>query len=180
MRTFALLLGAALTLVPALARAESTRTPSSYFTVQLAGGALVPLGDMRTGSEAGLDVAGLFGWTAESGFGLVAGASYAPLRQLGEEGDSHLFSMTAAPRFTLGHGPVRPWVVAGGGLIVERRATAEGMRADTVPSVSGSVGLDLRVFGDGGLAVEGSYTRGLRDAERYDFYSLHAGLVIVL
>jgi hypothetical protein len=167
----------------------------SHFTVAFAGGELFPSSRMQTGprtTNQGLDVWSRIGWNAANGLGLVMNLEYAPLRHQPTEGlspdtqiDGHMFAATAAPRFTIGHRTVRVWLSAGGGIVVERVHTeTPGTSLSTTEvgsafAVHGSGGIDLHLFGSGGLQVAGGYTRSLSDST-YDFFSVNAGLVFTM
>jgi hypothetical protein len=188
----------------AIARADDADAtcpppPTSHFTIAFTGGALVPRGAMQESANPGLDVGSRIGWTARNNFGFVMNLEYAPLRRdpdptLGavadQQVDSNLFVGTLAPRFTIGRSTVRIWFAAGGGVVVEHRSTeiltmtTDTIRTetDTEGAFSGSSGLELHFFANGGLQFSGGYTRSITSDTKqvYDFFSLDAGLVFVI
>jgi hypothetical protein len=166
--------------------AAPAHAEGSHFTVALAGGALVPQGEMAQDTNAGLDVWGRFGWTAANGLGLVMNLEYAPLRRAAAGSpetdaiDSQIFGAHAAPRLTLGHHAVRFWLAPGAGVVVDRTATATAVKVDTAFTLAGQGGFDFFFFENGGLTLAGGYTRALSSATSYEYVSVNAGLMFLL
>ena len=164
--------------------------PTSGFDIEFGGGAIVPSGSMADVNQAGLDVGARVGWSSKIGLGLVLSVDYAPLRQkaqpLDEAIDSHLFSGSLEPRFTLGRNFVRVWFAAGAGVLVERTQTqviSTGVSATTVDSgitLGGQGGLDFLLFDSGGLSLAGAYTRGISSADKFEYLAFTAGLLFTL
>jgi hypothetical protein len=162
----------------------------SEVTFAFAGGALVPQGSMEEQTQAGLDVWGRIGWATSSGLGLAVHLEYAPLRRdlegapRNEVVDAHLFAATAGPRFQIGRNLVRVWVAGSAGVVVERVATTIASAPTVVEvesslGVSGGGGLDLNLFGSGGLTLAGAYTQGISTGASQKYVSLNAGVMFV-
>ncbi len=181
--------------LPVTAHADDSEKAKSHFTIAFGGGALVPEGSMKDSASVGLDVSSRLGWTASNGFGLVTNLEYAPLKRQASASiidptqiDSHMFSATAAPRFTIGHKTLRLWFAAGAGIVIERVHTETTMitgvftntKVDYEPTVNGSSGIDLHFFSNGGLTIAASYMRSISGSSVYDYFALGAGLVFTL
>jgi hypothetical protein len=195
-----LLLASALVALPATSFAEDGEEqdpgPSSHVTIAFAGGAMLPEGAMKHGASMSMDVWSRVGWDAKNGLGVVLALEYAPLSRPSQSDivlgtrdiESHLFTATAGPRFTLGHHTVRLWVSAGGGVVVERKRTvttlgivvASETDVETLPIVGGQAGLELHFFSNGGLSFAGAYGRSLTDEGEYEYVSVNAGLVFTI
>jgi len=140
---------------------EDSGARSSYWSVSLLGGALVPLPPMNEDHQIGL-VAGLrTGWTSKLGLGLGLAADYSPLPRRTADGvtyETHYGTVTAGPHWTIGHDTVRLTIGGGGGVALEqttaRGATVERSRR-AVPAAVGEVVLELHVIGGGGFLLGG-------------------------
>ncbi len=159
------------------------------FSVAFTGGLMVPRAELAEVRDMGLTAGLRFALTSNSGLGAQLGAEYAPLPPAGDDAqgapplrESHIGTVTLAPRFRLGRGAVRTWVAAGGGVMLDYEERGEqGAEAertvDYEPVATAAAGLELHAFDSGGFVFMGRYGRSLNEV-RYESISATAGLVL--
>src|SRR5215213_1944739 len=94
---------AAVLIVTAVRPALADDARTSYWSVSLLGGALVPLPDMNETHQPGLLAGARIGWTSRSGLGLEVAGSYSPLPRRPQDEvtyDSHYGVATLGPTVT--------------------------------------------------------------------------------
>lgn len=182
-------LGSAALAAPSRASAESAEEESgggAYWYASFLGGAALPTGPMSEGRKEGLATTTRFGFTAENGLGFAINAEYSPLPHQAMNRattvQSHLGLLSAAPRFTLGHGTFRIWLGAGGGVALERTTITRGGIAEqsefaAEPLALGEAGVEFHVFDSGGLTVSGGYARSFGEEMDVHLASVQGGLV---
>jgi hypothetical protein len=162
------------------------RGARSYWHASFLGGMAVPVQQMTDDRKAGVAATVRLGWTSRSGLGLSIAGEYSPLPFKVSERNvtvaSHLGIVAGGPRFTLGKRKVRLWLGGAGGVVVERtRMTIDGdsQGADSAlePAAVGEAGLELHLFENGGLALNGSYAHSFGRTVQARLGSLVGGLV---
>ena|SRR5688572_1540877 len=160
------------------------RGRDAYWSLNVLGGALQPLGDMDLTHQYGLVAAARVSWTSVIGVGVEVGATYSPLprspvRDVRSEG--HYGTLVVGPTYTYGRGVWRLTAVAAGGVAVDRirrrGAALDDTATLTLAAVQGGARVEIHLVEAGGLVVGGDYTYTFGDAT-YSYASYGAGLIL--
>jgi hypothetical protein len=160
------------------------RGPESYWSLNVVGGALQPLGDMDLTHQYGLVTTARVTWTSVIGVGAEVAASYSPLprtpvRDVRSEGNYG--TLVAGPTYTYGRGVWRLTAVAAGGVAIDRtRRRGAGLDDKTtlaLAAVQGGARVEIHLVEAGGLVIGGDYTYTFGDAT-YSYASYGAGLAL--
>jgi hypothetical protein len=155
------------------------------WSVSLLGGALQPIGTMKSSHQRGLAAGIRVAWSSRIGLGLEAAFDYSPLPHAAAVDatfDTTYGTAAAGPSYTVGWPTVRFGIAAMGGMAIDRTRTTDtllGATTDTrtAPAITGAVEIKLLLVSGGGLILAGGGTRTFGTLD-YRYATATAGLTL--
>jgi hypothetical protein len=151
----------------AIAAPEAPASASQpQWSLGLLGGALAPVGAMRTDHRRGLDAGVRVAWTSRLGLGIETAVDYSPLPHATVDGATFdtVYGVAAiGPRYAAGWSILRLGLAAVGGAAMDRTSRTDVLGRTTTteiaPAAQVGVELELRVVSGGGVLLTGGGTQ---------------------